>query len=88
MKFGIIVPTSISEAEELDIINGNSLWSEAINKEVSKVKVAFQPLAKGGSAPIGSKLIKYHMIFDVKFNLTQKARLVAAGYMNNVPAFT
>ena len=88
MKFGIIVPTSISEAEELDIINGNNLWSEAINKEVSKVKVAFQPLAEGVSAPIGSKLIKYHMIFDVKFNLTQKARLVAAGYMNNVPAFT
>ena len=28
------------------------------------------------------------MIFDVKFNLTQKARLVAAGYMNDVPAFT
>ena len=38
--------------------------------------------------PIGSKEIKYHMIFDVKFNLTRMARLVAAGYMNEVPAHT
>ena len=38
--------------------------------------------------PVGSKEIKYHMIFNVKFNLTRKARLVAAGYMNEVPAYT
>ena len=88
MKFGIFVPTSIAEAEELDRINGNNLWREAINKEINKVKVAFQPLNEGESAPVGSKLIKCHMVFDVKFNLTQKARLVAAEYMNNVPAFT
>ena len=45
-------------------------------------------LGNGKQPPIGSKLIKYHMVFDVKFNLTWKARLVAAGYMNDVPSFT
>ena len=60
----------------------------AINKEVAKVKVAFMLLNEDEDPPIGSKEIKYHMVFDVKFNLTRKARLVAAGYMNEVPAYT
>lgn len=36
--------------------------------------------------PVGSKQIPYHIIFDVKFDLTRKARLVAVGHRNNVPA--
>ena len=36
--------------------------------------------------PVGSKHIKYHFIFDVKFDLTRKARCVAGGHINkNVP---
>ena len=87
MKFGIILPNNIDQALELDKINGN-LWKDAIEKEFSKVKVAFMLLDPNKALPVGSKLIKYHMVLDVKFNLTPKERLVAAGYMNDVPAHT
>ena len=88
MKFGVIVPTSVKHALQLDKSNGNDLWKKAIEKEVSKVRVAFKLLEDGKPPPVASKLIKYHMVFDVKFNLTRKAWLVVAGYMNEVPAYT
>ena len=38
---------------------------------------------------IGSKFINYHFVFDVKMDLSQKARLVAGGHLNkNVPSHT
>ena len=37
--------------------------------------------------PVGSKKIPYHIIFDVKYDLTRKARLVAGGHRNkDVPS--
>ena len=86
IKFGIRVPSTIAEAEELDRINGNDYWKKAIEKELNKVRVAFELLPDGEKVPVGSKLINYHIIFDVKMDLTRKARLVAGGHMNkNVP---
>jgi hypothetical protein len=35
--------------------------------------------------PTGYKKIDCHMIFDVKIDLTRKARLVASGHMTDVP---
>ena len=37
VKFGIKVPTTMKEAEELDVINGNRLWQDAIAKEMKNV---------------------------------------------------
>ena len=82
MKFGITIPGSVDEAIKLDKENGNSLWQEAIQKEVNNVKIAFRPLTDEENLPVGSKLIPYHIIYDVKFDLTRKARLVAGGHRN------
>jgi hypothetical protein len=88
IKFGVQVPNSVEEAKALDKENGNSLWNDAINKELKNVLVAFQLLEDGESLPVGSKRIPYHIIFDVKFNLTRKARCVAGGHRNkDVPAY-
>ena len=85
-KFGIQVPRSKEEALRFDAENGNDFWLQAINKEIKNVKVAFDLLADGDSPPPGSKHIPYHLIFDVRFDLTRKARLVAGGHRNrNVP---
>ena len=81
-KFGVIVPASIDEAKALDLENGNDLWERAIKKELEKVKIAFLLLEDNETPPIGSKLINYHIIFDVKMDLTRKARLVAGGHLN------
>jgi len=58
----------------MDKRNGNALWGDAINKELSNVMVAFQLVEDGDTIPVGSKLIPYHIIFDVKTDLTRKAR--------------
>ena len=87
MKFGISVPDDIGHARRLDEQNGNTFWEDAINKEVDNVKITFQLLEHNEPIPVASKLIFYHFIFDVKFDLTRKARYVAGGHQNkNVPA--
>ena len=88
-KFGIKVPNSVEEALQLDKDNGNGLWKAAIEKELGNVRVAFKLLEEGERLPVGSKEIPYHIIFDVKLDLTRKARLVAGGHKNkNVPTFS
>lgn len=89
IRFGIEVPDTIEEALNLDKVNKNDLWRNAIDKELNKVRVAFQLLNEDDQVPVGSKKINYHLIFEVKMDLTRKARLVAGGHLNkNVPRHT
>lgn len=88
MKYGIKVPKTVAEARRLDAENKNDLWDQAIKKELSKVIVAIKLLQDDEKTPIGSTRIPYHIVFDIKFDLTRKARLVAGGHKHkNVPAF-
>jgi hypothetical protein len=87
LKFGIKVPSSVEEALAFDQENGNDLWAKSIEKELKNVRVAFKPLDEGERPPPGSKKIPYHIIFDVKYDLTRKSRCVAGGHRNkDVPA--
>ena len=81
-KFGIKVPSSVEEALRFDKENGDTFWFDAINKEIKNVKVAFHLLGEDETPPPGSKRIPYHIIFDVRYDLTRKARLVAGGHRN------
>ena len=56
-KYGIKVPKTVKQAYELDCINGNTLWADAIAKEMKNVRVAFSILPKGETAPGGYKKI-------------------------------
>jgi len=47
--------------------------------------IAFEFLSPGTSVPIGYKKITLHMVFDIKMDLSRKARLVAGGHLTNVP---
>jgi hypothetical protein len=86
-KFGIEVPKSIDDALELDKKNGNTLWADAIAKEMKNVRVAFKILPNGERAPNGYQRIHCHTIFDVKMeNFQRKARLVAGGNQTEAPA--
>jgi len=86
MKFGITVPGSVEEALNLDRRNGNDLWQKAIDKELKNVVITFKLFQYNEILLVGSKQIPHHIIFDVKFDLTRKARLVAGGHRNNVPS--
>ena len=85
LKFGIEVPRNIKHALQLDKANGNSLWSDAISKEMTNVKIAFRFKGKDESPPVGYKQIRCHLIFDIKMDLTRKARFVAGGHMTDPP---
>jgi len=85
-KYGVNLPKSVAEALQFDPENGNTLWHDAIQKELKNVQVAFKFLEEGEHAPVGYKEIPCHIIFDVKMNFTRKARFVAGGHKTNPPA--
>ena len=84
-KFGIAIPRNYDEAIIFDTENGNHSWRDAIQKEMSNVKVAFKFLNEGAPPPPGYKAIKCFIIFDVKMDLTRKARFVAGGHLTDPP---
>ena len=55
MKFEVKIPATVEEAEIFDQENGNSLWSDLINKELKNVILAFKLLQDGEVPPVGSK---------------------------------
>jgi hypothetical protein len=80
-KYGIQVPKGIKNAIDLDKKNGNKLWQEAIKTELKQFTdyQTFIVLDSGEDIPTGYQKIPYHMVFDVKYDLRYKARLVAGG---------
>ncbi len=86
-KFVIEVPKTVKEALALDRKNGNTLWADAIAKEMKEVCIVFNILPDGRSAPIGYQKIPCHMIFDVKMeDFQQYAELVAGDHLTQAPA--
>ena len=84
-KFGVRVPFGVKQAMQLDKENGNTLWLDAIKKELDCLNEwkVFRILDEGEQAPEGYKKIPYHIVFDVKFqDLRHRARLVAGGNWN------
>ena len=86
-KFGIEIPTTVEQALEIDKKNGNTLWQDAINKEMKNVRVAFKVLDDDEKISNTYQYISCHMIFDVKMeDFRRKARLVAGGHVTSAPA--
>jgi hypothetical protein len=78
-KHGICVPRNIKEA----INNGIKFWEEAIAKEMKNVRVAFKFLELSEKSASVYKKISLRMMFNVKMDFTQKARLVAGGHLTD-----
>lgn len=74
-KYGIEqVPTSVAYAKALDRENGNTLWMDALKKEMYNVGIPVEVLEDGKLAPKGWKKVTGHLIWDVKMDFTRKAR--------------
>ena len=78
-KYGIAVPRNVKEALEIDRINQNTLWRDAIAKEMKNVRIAFDILDDNRSVEPGRTYLECYLIFDVKMDFTRKARFVANG---------
>ena len=79
-KFGIRVPSNLREAKEIDEENGNTLWQDALAKEMFEVGVAFKILDDDEKMPVGYTLSSGHIIWDIKMDFTRKARWVKDGH--------
>jgi len=88
-KFGIEIPTSVEDAYEIDRRNGNTLWRDAIDKEMKNVKIAFKVMSDDDVVPPGFQQMTCHMIFDIKLSegFRRKARMVAGGHQVDTPAY-
>ncbi len=73
-KSGVDVPTSIEHAIRIDRQNGNTMWQDAVKKEMYNVSIAFQILSEGEQPPPGWTKSRGHIIFDVKMDFTRKAK--------------
>ena len=82
-KYGIRVPTYVKEAIDIDKDNGDTLWWDAIMKEMKNVQPAFEVWEKHKEyRPIGYQEIKCRMILDINLgeNFRRKAILVGGGH--------
>ena len=77
------------------MITGTDLWQKAINKETSKVKVAWkadkkftpeQVRSQKTNEYIGFQDIGCHLIFDIKMDFTRKSRFVAGCQTTEAPS--
>ena len=64
-KFGIEVPRTFAEAHALDNKNGNTLWADAIAKEMKNVRITFKILENGERIPIGYQRMRCHIVFNM-----------------------
>ena len=73
-KYGINILTGVEHAKEPDKQNDNTMWMDALVKEMHNIGVAFKVLDKGQQAPNGWKKVAGHLVWDVKMEFMRKAR--------------
>ena len=86
-KFGLEVPKphDVRRAFEIDRETGSSHWAKAMEKEVKTVLPALRILEDNDTVPPGYKKIDLMTVFDVKMDLTRKARICARGDQTEPP---
>ena len=86
-QFGVRVPRNIAEAYKLDQANGNSLWTEAIDREVKLLRDDFECFRVGDESEITEDYQKIPLLwtFAVKFDGRHRARLCTGGYRTRDP---
>jgi hypothetical protein len=80
-KIGIQVSKRIKNAIDLDNKNGNQLWQDAMKtvlKQLTDYQTFIVPYPQDNFLT-GYQKIPYQMVFDVKYDLRYKARLVSGG---------
>jgi hypothetical protein len=85
-KFGIQVPKTWGEAVKLNKKNGNTLWQDAIRKDMNNVLIVLKVLNDEEDIPQNYQEIRRHMIFDEKMEYFHRnARFVAGGHTTDAP---
>ena len=77
------MPRTVKQALELDSRNGDSLWADAIKREIQALTNVdcFEFKDRDFKVDKSFQLTTLHIIFYVKQDLRRKARLVAGGHL-------
>ena len=70
---GIKISTRIEHVRKVDAKNGDTLWGDAIGKEMFNMGIASEVLGEGKSAPPVRNKVNGHLVFGVKMEFTRKA---------------
>jgi len=86
-QFGVRVPRNIAEAYKLDQANGNSLWTEAIDREVKLLRDDLECFRVGDECEITQDYQKIPLLwaFAVKFDGRHRAQLCAGRHRTRDP---
>jgi hypothetical protein len=84
-KFGLFVLTSIKNAKQVDLHNGNTLWMDDLRKEMAAVMVTFEVQLEEMTFVRGYEQISGHIVWDVKMDFTWMERYVAGRHRTNPP---
>ncbi|CAJ1931864.1 unnamed protein product, partial [Cylindrotheca closterium] len=88
-KFGLELPGSgpkgVRCAYKIDANTGSNHWGNAVEKEVKTVLPALRILGPNEPVPPAYTCIDLITVFDVKMDLTQKARICAQGDQTDPP---
>ena len=94
-KFGIFILKDVKSAKAEDTRNGNTLWWDAICKEMKNIRIAFELYDEDVSIHDAIKELKSkgfqqidcHIIFDVEMgeSFRRKARMVAGDHKTATP---
>jgi hypothetical protein len=89
--FGVKIPKNVTQAYEFDKENGNTLWTDAISKEINSLlnMSTFEFYSPGYhfSKSEGWQFAPLRMIFAVKHDLRCKARMVAGGHVTDASMY-
>jgi len=85
--YGVQVPRNYEQAIQMDKENGNTLWQDAVDKELAQIDEYETFEDKGTDFKPGAdwKKITVHLVFAVKHGGRRKARLVAGGHLTDTP---
>ena len=73
---------------QLDAKNKNTLWCDAVSKEMQNVPFAYRVLDIGEEPILEHVYVGLHMIYSVKMDFTWKTRLVADGHKTPNPTLS
>eukprot|EP00957_Ditylum_brightwellii_P207350 15352571-Ditylum_brightwellii.AAC.1 len=82
-KYGVKVPQSVKYVIELDKVNGNTIWRDAMALEVDALQeMECFDFRDARDRPAGNyQCTTLHMVFDCKQDLRRKTRLVVRGHL-------
>jgi len=74
-KYGIKIPRTVKEALEIDAATNTTFWRDALDREYANTKHVFQIIKEGEELKPGYTEMELLMVFDIKLDMTRKARL-------------